>query len=81
MLTIDEDVFAESRQISDGVVNHGQILVQAGSQRLVDMSVVRLGDQANMVGASLDQRLHLRVTGGLAAHLAGGAEGDQLSIR
>ena len=58
----------------------GQVLVQAGAQCLVDVGVVRLGDQADVICSSVHQGLHLRVGCSFAAHLAGGAEGDQPGV-
>ena len=66
--------------MGNGVVDHGQVLVQAGAQCLVDVGVVRLGDQADVICSSVHQGLHLRVGCSFAAHLAGGTEGDQPGV-
>ncbi len=80
VLAVDEDVLAQPDQVGDGVVHHRQVLLQRGAQCVGDVPVVTLGDDADVLGAGIDQRLGQGIGGSAAASLAGRAEGDQTGI-
>ncbi len=80
VLTVDEHPASVGDEMGHRIGDHGEVLLQRGVQGAEDVLVVALGDDADHLGAGVQQRLHLRILGSLGAYLAGGPEGDQLGV-
>jgi hypothetical protein len=61
VLGVEEDALAEPPQVGDRVGHHGEVLGAGHAERLVDVVAPGLADQADDVGAGVDQRPEQRV--------------------
>ncbi len=75
VLGVEKDPETGRTEVGDGVGRHGDRLVERGPQRLGDVKVGSLGDDAHDLGPRLDEMPERLVTGGLRARTARRAEG------
>ncbi len=74
VLGIDEDTLALGLEVRHGVAHHAEVLLQRGAQGVGDVTVVRLGDDADDGRLGVDKGLYERVLGRLHADPGGHAE-------
>ena len=78
MLGVVDDFLEVLEEVDDGVADHGDVLVEGGSERVGDVQVPRLAEDGDHGRPRLDERLDVAVLLRLHTGSPRGAEGGDL---
>src|SRR5207253_1621725 len=78
VLGVVDDLLEVLEEVDDGVADHGDVLVEGGSERVGDVKVPRLAEDGDHGRPRLDERLDVAVLLRLHARTTCGAESGDL---